>query len=108
MSSLNVMVLFKVPSTSPSTIPTQRHPVKVGLSDAYYVDKPTSSGNSGEALRVLFSGGSCCDSRWLRSLVSSASSKVILFHFFYIFNWCLKNYFAICDVLYGFQYGILF
>lgn len=44
------MKLLKVPSTAPTNIPTQRHPVKVGLSDAYYVDKPTNSGSSGEVL----------------------------------------------------------
>lgn len=84
VSSLNVMVLFKVPSTSPSTIPTQRHPVKVGLSDAYYVDKPTSSGNSGEALQMLFGMlvVMSTDGFRLWSLVSSASSWDIFLNLF--------------------------
>jgi len=33
-----------VPPITVLKIPTARHPVKVGLSDAYYVDKPANSG----------------------------------------------------------------
>ena len=40
-------VLFvQIPNVTLPKIPTARHPVKVGLSDAYYIDRPSDTGIS--------------------------------------------------------------
>jgi len=38
------LLFAQIPNVTLPKIPTARHPVKVGLSDAYYIDRPSDAG----------------------------------------------------------------
>jgi len=44
VAGLVCVLCAQIPNVTLPTIPTARHPVKVGLSDAYYIDRPSDAG----------------------------------------------------------------
>jgi len=49
-----VYFAVQIPNVTLLKIPTARHPVKVGLSDAYYIDRPSNTGTSYRQLHTHY------------------------------------------------------
>ena len=54
----------QIPNVTLVSIPTARHPVKVGLSDAYYIDRPSDTGIDVHPVELTF-----CNRCWFLLLL---------------------------------------